>query len=205
MCDYHHKYKKYKSKYINLKSQKQIMYGGRGENLDPEFIKKIDTMAEEYINKIKTIGFGDLCGLNKRVYERKNGKKISPIIFIPPKINEYIDKISSTPIPMGFSFNFGYSDYYEKKYGDITKNKFKDLIFDFDTDKSVVNVAFRDNYPKKNKTSFKINLPIKLIDFIEKLFDHFDLVGLEGYPDNGGIDCIVYDKTNDIYLVNTWS
>jgi hypothetical protein len=98
-----------------------------------------------------------------------------------------------------------YAEYYREKYGDITKNPLKNLILDFGTNKSKVKVAFYDNFYADLKEYFKVNLPIKFLDFLELLFDHFDKTGLVGYPDNGGIDPIIYDNKNDIYLVYTWS
>lgn len=62
-------------------------------------------------------------------------------------------------------------------------------------------MAFRDNYDNNIKEDFVLSLPCRLIDFIEKLFDHFDKVNLVGYPDNGGIDTIKYDPDTDIYMV----
>lgn len=145
--------------------------------------------------KILSIELKDLAGLSLRVYERKTLKDINSIIFYTPKIHKYLDEINS----------FIYITYYENKYGDITKNQLRDLMLNFGTDKHNIKVAFYDNYGNGIKQYFDIKLPIKLLDFIEKLFDHFDNVKLIGYPDNGGIDGIIYDQVNDIYLIQTWS
>lgn len=129
-----------------------------------------------------------------RVYKRDTTKSIHEIIFVPPKVREYLDSINK----------FYYYDYYENIYGNIKNNKLSSVFLDFNTNKKEISVAFHDNYIK-NKKTFKVTLPIKLIDFIEQLFDHFDQVGLRGYPDNGGIDAIVYNRDSDVYLVYIWS
>ena len=205
MTDYRHKYLKYKSKYLKLKSKNQIMAGGSNDILiNPEIIKKIDAMAEQEFKNLKSIQLKDLSGLSLRVYER-NKTKIAPVTFTPADISKYIDEIC---LQCCSAFSCAYLDYYDNKYGDITKNPLKDLILNFGTNKNKIKVAFYDNYNNKNKNIkqyFEIKLPIKFLDFIDKLFDHFDEVGLGGYPDNGGIDGIVYDQNNDIYLVQTWS
>lgn len=198
-----YKYLKYKTKYIQLKNKNKNMEGGKliilGGKLDPKIKKEIDEIATAEIKNLKTINIKDICGLNMRVYERKKGvNKISPIIYTPPKVSKYIDNTN----------NYGYVDYYESKYGDITKNNLKNLILDFGilSDKRMkIKVAFADNYRKNKQRQFEVNLPITLIGFIEQLFDHFDLFGLSGYPDNGGIDTIKYNKKDDIYLIETWS
>lgn len=198
------------------------------KKIDPKIIKMIDKMAKEEIDNLKIINLDDICGLVLRVYERgasgrgasgrgasergvseRGNKKIEPVIFIPKRINKYMASTRECdprgrPCPM-FGIDFLYGEYYEKKYGDITKNKLRDLILDFNTDKKSVKVAFTDNYSKNKKNYFEIALPIKFLDFLDKLFDHFDKVNLLGYPDNGGIDHIHYNQNDDIYLVDTWS
>lgn len=203
MSNYKHKYFKYKTKYLKLQSNKYNMTGGNRDEFtfDPEITKKIDEIAKEEIKNLKSVGIKDLCSLVLRVYKRdKDNKDISPIIYLPPKVSNYIENSGLT-----MSISWAYGDYYENKYGDITKNELKDLILDFGTQNNKIKVAFSDNYSKGIKKYFEVDLPIKLVDFIEKLFNHFDEVGLVGYPDNGGIDPIKYDEVDDIYLVQTWS
>lgn len=197
MSIYEHEYLKYKARYLTIKIKN--MKGG-GE-MDPQILQKIDEIAKQEIKNLKMIGFKDLCGLTLRVYERpSNVKEISPILFIPQKIENYMNNIG-----LPFDAALTYGQYYEEKYGDITKHELKNLMLNFDTYAKKVKVAFADNYHKGIKQYFEINLPITLVDFINKLFDHFDEVSLVGYPDNGGIDTIKYDEKNDIYLVGTWS
>jgi len=187
-----------KRNYLVLNSH--TMKGGNvDENLS--ITRTIDKLATNDINNIKVIEFKDLQGLVMRVYERE-GKNIDEILFTPPNVFKYLEKINNT----------NYTNYYKKQYGNILKNNLSNVELNFpksdnniNTNSSQVNVAFYDNYKGKNSIVFTINLPIKLIDFIEKLFDHFDQVGLEGYPDNGGIDFIKYDNVNNVYLVQTWS
>jgi hypothetical protein len=168
-----------------------------------EIYKKIDDLAKEEIKTLHTITINNLSGLTLRVYKRKgrtrSSKKIAPVMFIPPNIAKYLDKIETG------SFSDPYLEYYEKKYGDITKNDLKNILLDFKTSEKEIDIAFYDNFKNKIYTRVRIQLPITLLGFIEKLFNHFDNVGLIGYPDNGGIDSIEYDKKNDIYLVHTWS
>jgi hypothetical protein len=176
-----------KGTYFHVKSH-SVNYIGGGE----DDMKLIDDMAKSAIEQTKSIKLSDLKGLNMRVYERDN-KNIKEILFTPLSILEYLNNHTD------------YIDYYEKTYGNILKNELSDVILDFDTKIKEIDVAFYDNYINGKKSTFKINLPIKLVDFIYQLFNHFDQVGLEGYPDNGGIDHIIFDDKTDVYLVKTWS
>ena len=196
-----------------FKSIKVISYVNKNDKTsheDTEIFNKISDIAKNDIKNINSISLNDLRGLVLRVYER-DGKAISPIIFRTPKIIKYLDEIdkkdqkceNNTCVVNTNSFK--YNDYYDEHYGDITKNNMKNMMLDFNTKETNIKVAFYDNYMKGNKGYFEINLPIKLVDFIEKLFDHFDKVNLGGYPDNGGLDMIKYNKKDDIYLVYTWS
>jgi len=177
--------------------------------LSPEILQKIDELSKYETENLKTIYIGDFAGLYLRVYGRKGVKEISPIQFIPPKILKYIaDTVGSCCSNEGYNYRM----YAEAIFDDITKTKLKDLMLDFKAKSNKVKVAFRDNYEdgamsdfKAIKEYFEVETPIKFLDFLEKLFDHFDKVGLPGYPDNGGIDCIKYDAKDDIYLVSTWS
>lgn len=191
--DYRKKYFKYKSKYLKLP---KTQVGGKVINLnqkiDSKHMENIKMIANEEFKTLNEIGLKDFSGLYLRLYERNNDKKISYFQFIPSKVSEYMNN------------NELFNHEYEEFFKDIYKTPLKDLILDFGTDKKKVKVALYDNYPKK-KQYFDVDLPIKFTDFMEKLFDHFDVVGLPGYPDNGGIDSIKYDKKNDIYLVHTWS
>jgi hypothetical protein len=181
---YYKKYTKYKSKYLKSRVKQ---FGGTGSfNLDEEMTKEM--------NLLKTISFDDLSGLHMRVYER-DGKDINDICFIPPKIDEYIGKFGNMDIVK----------YVETKLANIKLTPMKDIYFDFGTDKDKVKLAFADNWEKNDKRFIEINLPIKFVDLIHKIFDHFDEVGLVGYPDNGGIDRITYDKGDGVYKVGTWS
>lgn len=202
-CTHKDTYQSNKSNYKILKTinhiitlfgdNEQSMVGGSGSGHNNNIIKHIDELANTDIKNTKAINL-DLYGLQMRVYER-DGTNINEIMFIPPNVLKYLNDLNS----------FEYSDYYEKKYGNILNNELSNVELNFNTNKSKVRAAFYDNYGKGNKTTFEISLPIKLVDFINHLFDHFDQVHLRGYPDNGGIDGIVYDSKNDVYLVQTWS
>lgn len=190
--DYRKKYFKYKSKYLNL-SNTQV--GGKlinlNQKIDHKHMDNIKKIANDEFNTLKSIGLNDFSGLYLRLYERNNNK-IERIQFIPPKVSKYMND------------NDLYNEKYDEMFNNIYKTPLKNIILDFETDKKKVKVAFSDNFPRK-KQYFYVNLPIKFVDFIEKLFDHFDKVGLPAFPDNGGIDGVMYDEKNDIYLVQTWS
>ena len=209
MTTYKQIYRSNKKNYRHLSAMHHIslfggnMTGGGNDNDNYEsIIKEIDRLADDEIKNLKVIEINALCGLQMRVYER-DGDKIQEIQFIPPNVLKYINTLDS----------LDYLVYYEKKHGNILKNNLSNVELNFDTNKKIIKVAFHSNYvdgamsghPIGNKTTFNINLPIKLVDFIEQLFDHFDKVGLIGYPDNGGIDYIKYDPKDDVYLVQTWS
>ena len=192
---YDHNYNKYKLEYMKMKSNdKDIMKGGN----DPEIIK-LDALVKDEMQNYKTVELEDFSGLVMRVGERSPNKHVE-IQFIPPKINQYLSQ-SVGPNTLCTK----YSNYYETKYGDITQNQFKDLMLNFNTKNYRIRIAFQDNYNKGITDTFEIELPIKFVDFIMKIFDHFDKVGLVGYPDNGGIDCVTYDQEKDIYFIGTWS
>lgn len=186
----------------------------RDNKNETEIYDKISEIAKKEINSLKRISLKDLHGLNLRLYDRNGEKTISPIVFRTAKITEYlnnidndckdVDKGKKTSCKIDLN-SFKYMNYHDNNFGDITKNKLKDLIIDFDTKDTKIRLAFYDNYVKGRKEYFEIQQPIKLVDLIEKIFDHFDKVKLPGYPDNGGIDWIEYDKKNDIYLIHTWS
>lgn len=208
MPNYQQEFTKYKTKYLNLKSgskPKNKMSGGG--DLDPKILKKIDEIAEHEIKTLKVIEPKDFSSLTLRVHERKGKKEIGPIQFIPPKISEYV-----TSLGLDHNEAYNYGMHYEFKYGDITKHQLKDLILDFKTNKDKVKVAFYGNYMdgahvglKPIKEYFEVKTPIKFLDFLDQLFDHFDKVGLYGYPDHGGIDCVEYYAPDDIYLIHDWS
>jgi len=184
----------------NLQYNDSLLGGCGMKHKDDELImKRLTELVNTDIKNIKLINFHDLCGLDMRVYKRE-GKNIQNITFIPPNILSYLNKITNPN-----TLDEYYFDYYKEHYGNILKNNLSNVELYFNTNEPNVKVAFADNYRKNNKTVFTINLPIKLVDFIEKLFDHFDKVGLIGYPDNGGIDGITYDAKEDVYLVGTWS
>ena len=198
--DYKRKYLKYKTKYLKLKSKMtggfdpmSYLQNSKEKCVDPKTIAKIKELAKEEFQNLKSITFRDLSGLDLRIGERGDRKKIDYIVFVPPAVGKYLNDNNLLP------------DCYAKIYPNIYETPLKNIILDFNTNKKTVKVAFADNFNKGRKTSFEISLPIKFVDFIEKLFDHFNIVSLEGYPDNGGIDGIKYDKDNDIYLVQTWS
>jgi hypothetical protein len=213
-----------KNMYLRLSVTHGSISGG-GKSKSGSIIKKskkhedqiygnIDQIAKKEINELKTIGMNDLSGLNLRVYERNGEKSIGPIIFRTPNIIKYLDTLGTNQIDQDDKCrngcvidpdSFKYLDYYDQTHGDIAKNNLKNLVLDFGTKEKNLNLAFHDNYVKDIKQTFEIQLPIKLVDFIEKVFDHFDKVNLIGYPDNGGIDGIKYDKKNKIYLIYTWS
>ena len=185
--------------YVNKKNDKN----------NDNIFHEISTIAKKDINTLKKISLDDLCGLVLRVYERNGEKTINPIVFRTSNIIKYLDSID----PQECSGNqctinidsFKYTDYYDKNFGNITTNKLNDLILDFGTSDTNIKLAFYDNYMGGIKEHFEIQQPIRLVDFIEKTFDHFDKVKLIGYPDNGGIDAIKYDKKHDIYMIYTWS
>lgn len=199
--DYKKKYLKYKNKYLQLKSNinggdTEIKYLENLNNqcTDPKIITKIKELTKKEFQNLKKITINDLSGLDLRIGNRfPNKDKIDYIVYVPPKVIKYLNDNNIS------------SDCYAKIYPDIYGTPLKNLILDFNTNKKTVRVAFADNYRNNRKSPFEINLPIKFVDFIEKLFDHFNVVSLEGYPDNGGIDGIKYDDDNDIYLVQTWS
>lgn len=196
---YQKKYFKYKTKYLRLNNMQR---GGNTQNKQQECLSddvknKIDQMIEyEFVN-LKTISFDDLCDLVCRVYERDNkGDQIKNIQYIPRKVNEYASAAGWDAFM-----------YVEKKLANIYNNPLKDLMFDFQTTKDKVRLCFADHIGKRDLkiNSIEISLPIKFTTLIEKIFELFDAVGLEGYPDNGGIDDIKYDPENDIYKIHTWS
>jgi len=189
---YQKKYFKYKTKYLKLNNMQR---GGNTSNND--IINKLDKMIEyEFVN-LKTITFDDLCDLVCRVYERDNkNEQIKNIQYIPKKVNEYASATGWDAII-----------YVEKKLANIYNTPLKNLMFDFKTLKEKVRLCFVANIRKRDAkiNSIEISLPIKFTTLIEKIFELFDAVGLEGYPDNGGIDAIKYDQENDIYKIHTWS
>jgi hypothetical protein len=193
-------YRLNKNNFIVLQNNESLLGGCGTKHNDHELImKRLIELANSDIKNIKLINFHDLCGLDMRVYERE-GKNIQNITFIPPNVLSYLDKITDPN-----TLDEYYIDYYKEQYGNILNNNLCKVELNFNTNKSIVKVAFADNYRKNNNNVFTINLPIKLVDFIEKTFDHFDKVGLVGYPDNGGIDGITYDSKKEVYLVKTWS
>lgn len=134
-------------------------------------------------------------GLQLRVYKRGDKKHIDNICFIPPKVHEYIDKYGNMELHV----------YVERRLSNIYDSPMKDLYFDLGTDKDKIKLAFADNWHKGDKKHIEVGMPIKFVDFIYKIFDHFDEVGLVGYPDNGGIDCVSYDEKAGVYMVGTWT
>lgn len=191
IMDYKRKYYKYKCKYLQNK------YKQNGGNIDEdEIIKQINKMSDEEIRTMKSISFDDLCGLYLRVYERDDkNKSVEPIQFTPPKVHKFVQELN----------DWSYDVYVEKKFKNIRETPMKDLFFDFKTDKNKIKLIFSDNYSKGSKIFMEVNLPIKFTDLVDKIFEHFDDVGLPGYPDNGGIDCITYDSSIDAYKIGTWS
>lgn len=190
------KYMKYKQKYIELKNKQFIQKGGADAQRSNQIsivTNKIDELIQDEFKNLKVITKDDLSGLQLRIYEGHQKNNIEYFIFIPPKILAYLNN------------NDILGDYYEDKYNSIYATPLKDIFFDFQTKKNKIKICFRDNYTNGQPAYFEVNLPIKFIDLIEKLFEHFDKVGLVGYPDNGGIDGIEYNKDLDIYFVLTWS
>lgn len=188
--DYNKKYQKYKYKYLQSKHHQK---GGNVSTYE-DTIAKIDNILIDEMHKLKSISMDDLCGLHLRVYER-NGKDIKNICFIPPKTHKFISDLG----------DYNFHIYAEEKLPDIYTTPMKDVLIDFKTKENEIKLCFADNYAKGQYKYIQINLPIKFVDFIHKIFDHFDEVGLVGYPDNGGIDCITYDPKLDIYKIGTWS
>lgn len=183
--DYRKKYIKYKMKYILNKPKAQQTGGDFSDDEIEELIKK------EMSTPRASISFDDLSGLYFRVYKRKDK-------------NEIINNIQW--IPASFDNCNQMNSYVEKKFANIHTMPWKDMLFDFQTDKRKIKLAFSDNKDNNKKIKFiEISLPIKFTDLIKNILDHFDDVGLKGYPDNGGIDCIKYDAEHDIYFINTWS
>lgn len=221
------KYMSNKNMYLGLRSLDQIGGKGKGkrkskiqrsepgsiqkESLETEMDKKaqIDEIAKDDQKKLKKITLKDFRGLVLRLYERNGEKTVHPIIFRTPRITEYLDKIDPSVCTNGGCTidldSLKYMDYYDQEYGDITRNELKELIIDFESKGSKIKLAFYDNLKNGSKEYFEIQEPIRLVDLIEKIFDHFDDVDLPGYPDNGGIDWIKYDPKNDIYMIYTWS
>lgn len=197
---YQKKYFKYKTKYLKLNNMQRG--GNTSNNMQHEcsnndIINKLDKMIEYEFANLKTITFDDLCDLVCRVYERDNkNEQIKNIQYIPKKVNEYASATGWDAII-----------YVEKKLANIYNTPLKNLMFDFKTTKEKVRLCFVANIGKRDAkvNSIEISLPIKFTTLIEKIFELFDAVGLEGYPDNGGIDDIKYDQENDIYKIHTWS
>lgn len=183
--DYRKKYIKYKTKYIQNKLKMQQTGGNFSDDQIEELIKK------EMNTPRKSISFDDLSGLYFRVYERKDK-------------NEVIDNIQW--IPASFDNCNQINLDVEKKFANIHTMPWKDMLFDFQTSKKKIKLSFANNKDDNKKIKFiEIPLPIKFTDLIKRILDHFDDVGLKGYPDHGGIDCIKYDAEHDIYFIHTWS
>lgn len=150
---------------------------------------------------IKKISYRDLNGLY--LYPRDEDKMIKNIEFKTPRIMKFLKKYDLPDYHNSKNYDM-LADYYDGKYADITKNELKNLELDFETKETKIRLAFYNNYMEKNKIYFEIHLPIRLVDFLGKSFDHFNKVGLIGYPDDAGIDAIEYDEKHDIYLVYIW-
>lgn len=196
-----------KPKRVGKKSGKRIIMMTSENNQNDEAVKqKIDEIVRQDMKDLKTIGLPDLRGLVLRLYERNGEKSIDPIVFRTPHILKYLDSLDTQDCKNGVCvFNadsFKLMDYYDNEYG---QKLVEDLEVDFGTKDQVLRLAFRDNYEKGITESFEIQQPIKLMDLLKKIFDHFDKVHLVGYPDNGGIDAIKYDKKHDMYMIHTWS